>query len=99
MSITATSKWLFLVTGFYAVACAPGILIADHFSWPQSLFHRTQFIAALLCLPACLVFLWNTRGSRFGGQRWLAAVGASLCSLWLAFIAYVALTLDFSGID
>jgi len=26
MSITATSKWLFLVTGFYAVACAPGIL-------------------------------------------------------------------------
>ena len=99
MSITAPSKWLFLVSGFYALACAPAILIAEHFSWPQSPFHQTQFIAVLLCLPASLAFLWSTRGSRFGGQRCLAAVAASLCSLWLAFIAYVVLTLDFSGID
>ena len=98
MSITPPSKYLFLFTGFYALACAPAILIAEHFSWPQSLFHGTQFIAVLLCLPASLVFLWSTRGLRFGGQRWLAAVGASLCSLWLAFCAYVLLTLDFTDI-
>jgi hypothetical protein len=99
MSIKASSRWLFLVTGFYALACAPAILLAEHFSWPESSLHTTQFLAVVLCLPASVVFLWSTRGSRFSAQRWLAAVASVLCGLWLALIAYLVLTLDFSGID
>ncbi len=99
MSITASSKWAFLVTGIYALACAPAILLAERFGWRESVFHQSQFIAVLLCLPASAVFLWSTRGSRFGVHRWLAVVATVLCGLWLALIAYLILTLDFSGID
>lgn len=97
MNITASSKWLFLVTGIFAVACGPAILLAECFHWPQSPFHGAQFFSVLLCLSASVVFLSATRGSRFGLQRWLATVAVSLCSLWLAFVAYVYLTFNLRG--
>jgi hypothetical protein len=99
MSISTSSRWLFMVTGFYALGCIPAIFVAEHFDWPEWILHTTQLCAVVLCLPASVIFLWFTRGSRFGGQRWLAVVAAVLSSVWLGLIAYLILTLDFSGID
>ena len=99
MNITQSSKWLFLVAGIYAALCAPAILLAERLAWPQSPFHVTQLLAVALCLPASLTFLWRTRGSPFTTQRWLAVTAAVLSGLWLSFVIYVLLTIDFSVMD
>jgi hypothetical protein len=99
MNITQSSKWLFVTTGVYAALCAPAILLAERLAWPQTLFHVTQFLAVALCLPASLLFLWRTRGSASGAQQSLAVVAAVLSGLWLSFVVFVLLTLDFSAMD
>jgi hypothetical protein len=92
MSISTSSKWLFLIAGFYTLACIPIILIADHYDWLAMLSDKRQVLAVALCFPASVVFLWSTRGSRFDAQRWLAAVASVLCGLWLAFVGYAVMT-------
>ncbi len=99
MSVTHSSRLLFLIAGAYAALCAPTILFVERLGWPQGPFHVTQLLAAMLCFPASLVFLWRTRGAPFGAQRWLAVVAAVLTGLWIAFVIYVVLTLDFSAMD
>lgn len=99
MNNPAPSKRVFISAGVYAVACAPAILLAERFGWPESFFHITQFVAAVLCFLAAGLYLWSTRGLRFDGRRRLAGVACVLSGLWLAFVVYVLLTLDFSGID
>jgi hypothetical protein len=98
MNIRASSSWLFLVAGIYALACIPAIFLAERFSWPEWPFHTTQLLAVVLCFLTSVVFLWSTRGSQFGAQRWLATIASVLCGLWLAFVVYVFLTFNLSGI-
>jgi H+/Cl- antiporter ClcA len=99
MSITTSLRWSFLIAGIYALACAPAILIAERFRWPEWPMHMSQFGAVIVCFSASVLFLWNTRGMGYSWYRWLAAVATVLCGLWLAIFIYVVLTLDFSGID
>ena len=58
----------------------------------QAPYHLTQLIAIILCLVSSIVFLTTTRSSPFGPWQWLASSALALCSLWLAFVAYVLLT-------
>lgn len=99
MKLTAVSRWLFLATGLYALSCAPAILVAERLNWPQSALHLSQFAAVVLCWPASLIFIWRSRASPARGRKALAAVAASLCSLWMAFVVYVVIHLDFSQMD
>lgn len=96
--ILSSSKWAFVLTGIYTLACIPAILLAERVGWSQRPFHFTQIIAAFLCFLAGGVFLWNTRGSRFGVIKWLATAALVLCCLFLAFVAYVLATFDLSGL-
>ncbi len=97
MNLTALSRSLFIGAGIYALACAPAALIAERFGWPQKLFHLSQMIAVILCLPTSLIYLWCTRGTSFGTQRWWALIAAFLCALWLGFVAYVITTFEGGG--
>ena len=97
--ITSIAHFLFMGTGIYALACAPAILLAERLGWSQSFFHATQLVATILCVPAAACFLWNTRGLRFTWARCFAFVACVLSGLWLAFVLYVFLTLDFSAMD
>ncbi len=99
MSVTNSLKWLFLVGGIYAALCAPVILLAERFAWSQSPLHLTQFLAVALCFPASLAFLRRTRRSPLNAERWLALAAAVLSGLWLSFIVYVVLRIDFSAMD
>src|SRR6476619_4895090 len=99
MRITTSLTWLFLIAGIYALACAPAILVVERFrrhEWPM---HMSQFGAVILCFSASILFPWNTRGMGYSLYKWLAAASIVLCGLWLAFVSYVVLTFDFSGID
>jgi ABC-type branched-subunit amino acid transport system permease subunit len=96
--ITSIAHSLFMGAGIYALACAPAILLAEQLGLSQSFFHATQLVATILCFPAAAFFLWRTRGLRFNWARCLALVACVLSSLWLAFVIYVLLTLDFSAI-
>lgn len=98
MTIARVSKWLFVGTGVYALLCAPAILLAERYSWPQSPLHATQFLAAFICFPSSLLFLWFSRDAQSGVRR-LAVAAAILSAAWLAFVVYVLLTLDFSSMD
>jgi hypothetical protein len=99
MSITQSSKCLFLTAGVCALLCAPAILFAERRAWSQAPFHVTQLLAVALCLPASLTFLWRTRGTKFRGERWLVVAAAVLSGVWLLFVIFVFLTLDFSAMD
>lgn len=99
MSGTQSLKWLFLAGGVYAALCAPAILVAERLAWSQGPFHVTQLLAVALCFLSSLAFLWRTRRSPFSSQRWLALAAAVLSGLWLSFVVYVLLTLDFSAMD
>jgi hypothetical protein len=98
LKLTAVSRWLFIASGLYALSCAPAILVAERMHWPQSALHLSQFVAALLCWPASLMVIWRSRASPGRGRTALAAVAASLCSLWMAFVVYVVLHFDLSQI-
>jgi hypothetical protein len=76
----------------------PAILLAERLSLPQGPLHTTQFLAVALCFPSSLVFLWRNRDT-WSGTRRLAAGAALLSGVWLVFVAYVLLTLDFSSLD
>jgi hypothetical protein len=91
MSVAAVARWLFLVSGIYALACVPAILLAERFHWPEWPFH--------VCLPASLIFLRSTRGSRFGVRKGFAVAAVLLCGLWLLFLAFVVLAFNQSGMD
>jgi hypothetical protein len=99
MRIATFLRRLFLIAGIYALACAPAILIAERFRWPQWPMHMSQFGAVILCFSASVLFLWSTRGTGYSLYKWLAAMATVLCGLWLAFFIYVVQTFDFSGID
>src|SRR4051794_27340611 len=99
MSITTSLRWLFLIAGIYALACAPAILVAERFHWPEWPMHMSQVGAVILCFSASILFLWKTRGRGYSWYKWLAAVSIVLCGLWLMFVTYVVLTFDLSGID
>jgi hypothetical protein len=96
MKLTAVSRWLFIASGLYALSCAPAILVAERLHWPQSALHLSQFAAVLLCWPASLFVIWRSRALPGRSRKALGAVAASLCSLWMAFVVYVVLRLDFS---
>ncbi len=95
--IISASKRAFLVTGIYALACLPAVLLAERSGWSQRPLHLTQSIAVLLCLVSSAGFLWSTRGLRIGALRWLASAAVLLCGLWLMFLAYVLVSFDLSG--
>lgn len=97
--ITSIAHSLFMGAGTYALACAPAILIAERLGWSQSFFHITQLVATILCFPAAAFFLWQTRGLRCTWARGFAWGALGLSGLWLAFILYVLLSLDFSGME
>lgn len=99
MNMTTPSRWLFLVTGGYALLCAPAILLAEQYGWSQAPFHVTQLIATLICFPSSVVFLWSTKGTHFGWQRSLSIVALLMSGLWVAFFCFVLLTFDLSGMD
>ena len=92
------SRILFLAAGSYTLACIPGILIAESLGQPQSFFHATQFVAVCACFAAALMYLRNGPKARSRG-RTLAWTAAALSGAWLAFVAYVLFTIDFSVID
>jgi hypothetical protein len=93
--VTRSSKWLFVTTGIYAILCLPAILIVERLGWTERPFHSTQFLAVALCFPASLTFLWRTRGTPCGVSRGLASAAALLSGLWLSFVVYVFMTIDF----
>jgi len=97
--VTSISHFLYMGTGIYALACAPAILLAERLGWSQSFFNITQLVATILCVPAAAFFLWLTRGLRFNWARCFALVACVLSSLWLVFVLYVLLSLDFSAIE
>ena len=97
VSIAESSKRLFLTAGIYAALCAPAILVAERLSWPERVFHVTQWLAVAVCLPAGLTFLWSTRCSPSSTLRWLALAATVLSGLWLSFLLYVLLTFDLSN--
>jgi hypothetical protein len=99
MSIAASSRWLFLASGFYALGCIPIIHIAGHFGFRTGPVSITQLLAVVLCFPASIVFLWTTRGLRFSPVRWLAVAAGAYSGLWLAFVVFAVLTFDMSGMD
>ena len=90
--------YLFMGAGIYALASAPAILLVERIGWSQSFFHVTQMVATILCFPAAAFFLWNTRGLRFNWARCLALIACVFPGLWLVFVLYVLLNLNFSGI-
>ncbi len=93
---------LFLFPGVVAALCAPGILLAERLDWPESPFHVTQLLACLLCLPLAALYLLVARRRRAEGaaippaRMVLAWLAAMLTAGWLAFIAFVILSLSFS---
>jgi hypothetical protein len=93
MTVANLSKWLFVSSGAYALLCIPAILLAERFSWHESFFHATQFLAIACCFPASLAVLWFTRGTR-SWLRKLAIAALILCGAWIAFLAYVLFGMD-----
>ena len=96
---TTIALILFMGAGVYALACAPAILLAERLGWSQSFFHVTQLVATILCGLAAALFLWLTRGARFDWARKIAIIACVLSGLWMAFVLYVFITLDFSAMD
>ena len=96
--ITSIAHALFMGAGIYAIACAPAILLAERLGWSQSFFHATQLVATILCVPTAAFFLWLTRGLPFNGARCFALVACIASGLWLVFVLYVLLSVDFSAI-
>ena len=96
MATREASKSVFLASGIYALLCAPLLLVAERFSFPQWPLHASQFIAVLICLPASLIYLWCTRGQR-APIRQLAIAASLLAASWLGFIAYIVGTIDFGA--
>ena len=97
--LAGMDKVAFIVAGGWALLCAPAILIAEHCRLSQVPFHLSRPPATFVCLVSSVAFLARTRGSGSVFWRALAVVAALLSGLWLAFIVYVFLTLDFSMID
>jgi hypothetical protein len=89
----------FVAAGLYALACIPAIFICESLGWREAFLHLSQFIAVLTCLPGGCLFLWATRGTRFDFHRGLAAVASIFCGVWLVWLVYVVLSLDFSTLD
>jgi hypothetical protein len=99
--LAAVFRRVLLVMGFYALGCAPAILIAERFGWSQWPLHSSQLLAVVVCLLAGLGFLWSTRGDRIRGFRLLAMLAVGASGLWLAFVAFViaALAISMRGFD
>jgi hypothetical protein len=97
MNIPRVSKWLFLTFGLYAATCAPAILLAEHFGFPESSLHVSQFLAVIGCIPSSAVFLLSTSGHSPSPVRWVAAIALALSILWIGFITHFVLTADFGG--
>jgi len=93
MTVANLSKRLFVSSGAYALLCIPAILLAERFSWHESFFHGTQFLAIVCCFPAALIFIWFNRGSP-SIVRKLAIAALILCGAWLAFLGYVIFTFE-----
>jgi cytochrome b subunit of formate dehydrogenase len=99
MQMLSCYRWLWLVSGSYALACIPAILVVERLGWNQRPLHLTQWIAVVICAIAGSVFLWGTRSSPFDRLRWLAIVAVVLGSFWLAFVAFVWISFDLRAID
>ena len=97
--IVSVAQYLFMGTGFYALACAPAILFAEQLGWSQFLLNLSQLVTTILCVLSATCFLWITQGLGFIGIRCFAVVACVFSSLWLSFVVYVLLNLDFGGID
>ena len=97
--LASIAQYLFMGTGIYALACAPAILFAERLGWSQSLLHATQLVTTFLCVSSAGCFLWITRGLGLNWKRCFAVFACVLSGLWLTFVVYVFLTLDFSGMD
>ena len=89
----------FVAAGFYALACIPAIFIFEYLGWSEAFLHLSQLIAILACLLGGCLFLWATRGTRFDFYRGVAAVASISCGVWLVWLVYVVLSLDFSTLD
>ncbi len=89
MSSARPAKWIFVVTGVYALACVPAILVAEKLRLPEWPLHTSQLLAVIVCFLAGALFLVTKRSPARGALGWLAIVACVLCGLWLAFIAFV----------
>jgi hypothetical protein len=49
------------------------------------------------CLTGRAAFLWCTRKRRFGWSQSLAVLAVAVAGLWIAFVCFVILTIDFEG--
>ena len=90
---------LMLFAGIWALACAPAILLAESKRWPQWPFHSTQLVACLVCIGGSTWFLVATRSQEKGWRQVVALAGWMLAGAWVFFVAWVLLTLDFSGMS
>ncbi len=95
---------LFLIPGALAVLCAPVVLLAERYDWPEAPVHATQILATLMCAPAAALHLLRLRRRRArqpeapAPWRRLAWVALVLSSGWLAFFTFVVLAVSFSGL-
>lgn len=90
----ASSKAPFLVSGIYAVLCAPAIFLAEHYGGPQSFFHASQLLAVVICFLSSSAYLRRGRQPKQTSWLVLAAISALVSGLWLAFVVYVIASFD-----
>jgi len=103
---TERSKLLgvtFLSSGVFTLLCAPGVLLAERYDWPQGPFHLAQTLAVIVCFITSISYLGASRKAKAIGKpvsslrTRLAWIAAMLTGVWLSFIVYVIVTFDLSG--
>jgi len=97
--ITASAKWVFVVSAVYAAVTVPAVFMANPDGWSLMPIRLSQPIAAIVALLASIVFMWRKRS--VPPNLWLRlAIGVAIVSLaWLAVLTYLIAALDGSGME
>lgn len=81
-----------IVSGVYAIACAPAILLLEGSGPAQTFLHLTQQGAIVICVIASLRDVWTHRHAPADAFFYLAAAASFLGLGWIVFVLLVVFT-------
>ena len=89
--------WVFLLSGGYALACIPGVLLFERLGWPDDLLNLTSFFSCLICLGGAWQYLLIRRAegndgtSRDAALVILARIAVGLTVAFVLFFVVVVI--------
>jgi hypothetical protein len=86
------SRLIAIVSGVYAIACVPAILLLEGVGRDPTFFHVTQLVAIVICVVASIRDIWAHRHGPADAFFYLAVAVLLLGLGWIGFTLIVIFT-------